>query len=275
MALVGTLAGCGNSSDSSDSSDGSNGGDDQPSSTPTTTSEPEPSEPSTSESREPTGTTEPEPTEPESTESTEPTDPTDPTASTRPPVVTGLAGVLVPGAKLPGLNAETGWQTQSTTSRESDPPPWVCQQASLLTNGAVSVRQRTYTATAGDATASQVVARTVDPRSAKRVYGALLGNARECAQQLADRDRKPVGQVRPLSTVDVRTGQAAWGVVFSGPVPGSPDEAYIDSVLVARVGDLVSVLSMSSVGQDYNYETGQTPPEQAAPIVVARMSALG
>ncbi len=244
--LLGTLAACGDDSD---------GADEPPSTTEASTTEPTGSEPT-----DPTTTSEPEPTEP--------------SESTRPPATTGLVGALVPAAQLPGLNAETGWKEKGTSARETDPPAWVCQQASMITNGAVTTRQRTYRATAGGATATQVVARTVDARSAKRVYGALLGNARECAQELAERGRTANGQVRPLTDVDVANGQAAWGVIFSGPVPGSPDEAYIDAVVIARVGDLVSVLSMSSIGQDYNYEAGQTPPEQAAPIVVDRMVAV-
>ena len=260
LALLGLLAACGDDPDEAD---------DPASSTPATTTESEPSESEPTEPSEPT-----DPSESTSTEPSEPTEPSETTESTRPPATTGLTGALVPAAELPGLNAETGWTKPKTSSREGEPPAWVCQQATMLSNGAVTVRQRSYQATEGGATATQVVARTVDPRSAKRVYGALLGNARECAKELTDRDRKPKGQVRALTEIDVPTGQASWGVIFSGPVPGSRDEAYIDAVVVARVGDLVSVLSMSSIGQDYNYEVGQTPPEQTAPIVVDRLAAV-
>jgi hypothetical protein len=30
---------------------------------------------------------------------------------------------------------------------------------------------------------------------------------------------------------------------------------------------------MSHIGQDYNYEPGQTPPELAGPVVAARLAA--
>ena len=251
-ALLGALVGC--------------GGDDPDDASDT---------PSTAGSS--TTSTEPEPSDTETNEpaTSEPTGPDETTNTTRPPQPTGLAGALLPAADVPGLNAELRWQQKTTSRRESDPPPWVCQQASLITDGAVTSRQRTYVASGGGATAAQSVARTVDARSAKRVYGALLGNARDCAEELAERGRKPMGQVRPLTPVDVPAGQAAWGVLFSGPVKGDPDAAHIDGVVVVRVGDLVSVLSMSSIGQDYNYEPGQTPPELAAPLIADALAAVG
>ncbi len=142
-----------------------------------------------------------------------------------------------------------------------------------MSNGAVTSWVRTYTS-AGTSTASQVVGKFADARSAKRAYGSLQGNALDCADELAERGRKPVGgPVQPLTDLEVPSGVAGWGVVFSGPVKSDPNAAHIDAVVVVRVGERVSVVSMHSIGQDYNYEPGQTPPELAGPIVATRLAA--
>jgi hypothetical protein len=168
---------------------------------------------------------------------------------------------------------ENPWQTHQTDRTEPDPPAWVCQPVSLVSNGAVTSWVRTYTS-AGTSTASQVVGKFADARSAKRAYGSLQGNAVDCADELAERGRKPVGgPVQPLSDLDVPSGLAGWGVVFSGPVKSDPNAAHIDAVVVVRVGERVSVVSMHSIGQDYNYEPGQSPPELAGPIVATRLAA--
>lgn len=182
--------------------------------------------------------------------------------------------MLLPDAALPGLNEQTGWRTVRTTTGEPEPPRWVCQRFSLVSNGAVNAVQRSFEATKGNGTAAQVIARTVDQRSAKRLFAVLVANARECAEQLQSIDRTPRGAVQPLSMVSVPDGaQAASGVVLSGPVRGQPDSAYIDAVALVQVKAVVSVVSMSSIGQDYNYETGQSPPELAIPLIASALGA--
>ncbi len=196
-------------------------------------------------------------------------------ATTEPPApstASGLAATLLSGRALPGLSAEVGWRETATRRAEANPPPWVCQPFSLVDNGAVTAVQRSFAATEGDATAAQVVARFADRQSAQRGFAVLLANAEGCADQLRQIGRKPRGSVDPLTALQVAGGRAAWGVVFSGPVPGERDGAYIDAVSVVQVGALVSVTSMSSIGQDYNYEPGGTPPEQTVPLVAAALS---
>ncbi|MDQ3326139.1 MAG: hypothetical protein M3529_10590 [Actinomycetota bacterium] len=183
--------------------------------------------------------------------------------------------MLLPDAALPGLNEQAGWRTVRTSKGEPERPRWVCQRFSLVSNGAVNAVQRSFESTKGNATAAQVIARTVDQRSAKRLFAVLLANARECAEQLQSIDRTPRGAaVQPLSMVRVPGGgQAAWGVVLSGPVRGQPDSVYIDAVAVVQVKATVSVMSMSSIGQDYDYEPGQSPPELAIPLVASALGA--
>ncbi len=188
------------------------------------------------------------------------------TTTTEPPAPGGLMGMLLPAETLPQLNAELAWREAATRRAESDPPRWVCQQFSLVSNGAVTAVERTYDAQGGP-TAAQVVGRFADRRSAERGFAVLLANAEDCTEQLRRLDREPAGSVDALSPVPVDGGQAAWGVLFSGPVPDNRFDAYIDAVAVVQVDELVAVTSMSSIGQDYNYEPGQAPPELAIPLV--------
>ena len=256
VALIGLLAAVVSCSDADDPDDAA--GD---TSTTPATSSPTPTEPSTA-------TTDSATTD-EST-SIEPSGPTEASSSSQPPSG-GLRSTLLPGSQLPPLNLENPWHTNLTKRTEPDPPAWVCQSVSLIGNGAVTSWVRTYTS-AGTSTASQVVGQFADARSAKRAFGSLQGNARDCADELAERGRTPMGgPVQPLADLEVPRGQAGWGVVFSGPVRSDPDAAHIDAVVVVRVGERVSVVSMHSIGQDYNYPPGQTPPELAGPIVATRL----
>jgi len=209
------------------------------------------------------------PTTPPTTTTTQPTAGTETTAG-EPPAPGGLVGTLLPASELPQLNAELAWREAATRRTESDPPRWVCQQFSLVSNGAVTAVERTYDAQGGP-TAAQVVGRFADRRSAERGFAVLLANAEDCAEQLRRLDREPAGSVDALTPVPVDGGQAAWGVLFSGPVPNNHFDAYIDAVAVVQVDELVAVTSMSSIGQDYNYEPGQTPAELAIPLVATAL----
>ena len=215
--------------------------------------------------------TSPSPTSaPTTSESTTTTEQGTETTATDPPAPGGLVGRLLPEATLPQLNAELAWRTTTTRRTESDPPRWVCQQFSLVSNGAVTAVERTYDAQGGP-TAAQVIGRFADRRSAERGFAVLLANAEDCAEQLRRLDREPAGSVDALTPVPVDGGQAAWGVLFSGPVPNNHFDAYIDAVAVVQVDELVAVTSMSSIGQDYNYEPGQTPAELAIPLVATAL----
>jgi len=192
-----------------------------------------------------------------------------PTAA--PPAGTGsLRGALVPGPQLAPLNAENAWRAASTTRSEPEPPAWVCQRVSMVSNGAVVAWTRSYVS-AGTSTATQVVAGFADARSARLAFGSLKANAGDCATALEERGREAVQPPSPLTRLDVPQGRAGWSVVFSGPVRGDPDAAHIDAAVVVLVGDRLSVVSMSTIGQDYNYEPGQAPPELAGRVVAARL----
>lgn len=215
--------------------------------------------------------TSPSPTSPSTPDTSDTTETSQPSAATtEPPAPGGLVGTLLPAATLPQLNAQLAWREVATRRTESDPPRWVCQQFQLVSNGAVTAVERTYEARGG-ATAAQVVGRFADRRSAERGFAVLLANAEDCADQLRRLDREPAGSVDALTSVPVDGGQAAWGVLFSGPVPDNRFDAYIDAVAVVQVDELVAVTSMSSIGQDYNYEPGQTPPELAIPLVATAL----
>ena len=213
------------------------------------------------------------PTEPpEPPDSSSPLEPGSPSAAPTGPGSGSLRTALIPGSQLPALNVENAWRTGVTSRSEPRRPAWVCQRVSLISNGAVTSWSRSY-AGAGRASATQVVGEFADARSAQLAFESLRANARDCATALRERGREALRPPASLADLDVPRGQAAWGVVFSGPVRGAPDAAHIDAALVVRTGDRVSVVSMSHIGQDYNYESGQTPPELAGPVVAARLAA--
>ena len=213
------------------------------------------------------------PTEPpEPPDSSSPLEPDAPSSSTTRPGGGSLRAALLPGSQLPPPNAESSWRTGATSRSEPQLPAWVCQRVSLVSNGAVSSWTRSYVS-AGRSTATQVVGDFADARSARLAFESLRANASDCAAELEERGREAIEPPTPLADLEVAQGRAAWGVVFSGPVRGAPDDAHIDAGVVVQTADRVSVVSMSHIGQDYNYEPGQTPPELAGPVVAARLAA--
>ena len=54
----------------------------------------------------------------------------------------------------------------------------------------------------------------VDERSAIRVFGALQGNARDCAEELQARGRRPVRPPDPLTDLQVPQGEAGCGQIL-------------------------------------------------------------
>ena len=84
---------------------------------------------------------------------------------------------------------------------DRDPAVGACQKTLLGTIGAVETVRRTYTA-ADRVSATQVVARFADSRSAWRAHQVLIAWRDDCADRV---DRADVG---PMEPVTVRTGTA-------------------------------------------------------------------
>lgn len=63
-------------------------------------------------------------------------------------------------------------------------------------------------------------------------------------------------------------------MLFYGPVRGEPDSADIEAQVVVVDDETLSWVVYRSVGQDYDYESGQAPPERAARAMAQRLGAL-
>lgn len=109
---------------------------------------------------------------------------------------------LLDADRLPTLGERT-WAIDTTGPEDPDRDPAVgaCQKTLLGTIGAVETVRRTYTA-ADQVSATQVVARFADSRSAWRAHQVLVAWRDDCAERV---DRADVG---PLEPVTVRTGTA-------------------------------------------------------------------
>jgi hypothetical protein len=215
-----------------------------------------PEEPTTEPTTEPTSDPPEEPT----TEPTpEPTD--DPTSP-----ATGLASALLTADTLPapaGISWGPGTVKRGTGAADIS----VCQRPRVklssigATKGAhVRVRSRSVSA-------RHVVARFPDARSATLGYGVLEAWLGQCEEH---------GRARGFFTVNAPDGYtsadggdaAGRALVFYGPVPDDPSAAFIEPQALVRVGDTLSWVVWKQIGQDYNYEEGQSPPELVIPLMV-------
>jgi len=69
-------------------------------------------------------------------------------------------------------------------------------------------------------------------------------------------------------------GLAGWAAVFYGPARGQPDAGVVEAHAIVVDDETLSWLVYRSIGQDYTYEAGQAPPEQAAPVMAQRLRTL-
>ena len=109
---------------------------------------------------------------------------------------------LLDADRLPTVG-ERAWAVDATGPEDPDRDPAVgtCQKTLLGTIGAVETVRRTYTA-ADRVSATQVVARFADARSAWRAHQVLVAWRDDCAERV---DRADVG---PMEPVTVHTGTA-------------------------------------------------------------------
>jgi hypothetical protein len=179
------LVGCASGTDAPDSSAP------QPAPTPTVSAEP--------------GAT-PEPPAPEQTTSAEPTrKPRGHKVGTlQPRMRLRTTEHLLDAQRLPTLG-DRAWAVGATGPEdpEQDAAVGACQKTLLGTLGAVETVRRTFTAP-DRVTATQVVARFADARSAWRAHGVLVAWREDCAERL---DRADVGPLEPV-TVRAGTGEA-------------------------------------------------------------------
>jgi hypothetical protein len=100
---------------------------------------------------------------------------------------------------------------------------------------------------------SRAVRRRAGRDAGDDVLQAWLGR---CAGQGAtkgfDRVEAPTGYT------PVRAGaQSGWALLLYGPVPRDPDAAFFEAQSLVRVGDTLSWVVWTQIGEDYNYARGR------------------
>lgn len=239
--------------------------------------DPEPTTPASSESPSPPPD-EPSPTPPASpptptsgtTPTTTPTTP--PPTSVTPAGGSGLVSALVPAQDLPRDPSGRPWSAGADVRGQRVRSTSACQRAPLLSIGATKVVQRRYdNPTPGNVV--NTVAAFADDDSARRAYAVLEAWVRNCADTLREQGKDPLNTPDGFDAVAADTSPAGWAVLFYGPVRGEPDSAVIEGQVVVVDDETLSWVVYRSIGQDYNYEPGQAPPERAARVMAQRLAA--
>jgi len=261
------------------------GGEDAVDTTPTQattlppTTLPDSSGPSASQSSPPIATTPtattPATTSPTNTPSTTPstTTVTPPPTPVAPPRAAGLASALVPAADLPRDPSGRPWNAGADVRGSSVTTASACQRAPLTSIGATKVVQRGYD-NRNPGSVVNTVAAFADDDSARRGYAVLEAWVRDCAGTLREHGKRPMNTPSGFGPVQTQTSPAGWAVVFYGPVRNDPNAAHIEGQSVVVDDETLSWVVYRRIGQDYNYESGQAPPERAAGVMAARLRAL-
>jgi hypothetical protein len=234
VVASGALAGCSVSSD--DNEPGTAKASESPEATETVTEEP-------STSASPTAS-------PSTTPSGSPT-----SSAARTP-----EAALLTAAQMPQLNSTSPWKV-GRTGPAGMRRFGLCQKFDLLTIGALSAVERTFTHQ-GD-TAGQQVAEFADAQTAVRASKVLEAWHRDCAGRVRGQNVR----VRPISNVAVTAG-TGWSYLVSLERRGT---GHFHSLGMVLSGTRMTVLRMDHDGQDHNYEPGKEPMELAVKGASARM----
>ena len=178
-----------------------------------------------------------------------------------PPPGSSPQAMLLSPAEMPGLNAQHRWRAVGTENRERREPVWACQVTDFFSIGATDVWVRRFVGRPGgaqSATARSAVITFVDKVSARRAYAVLQSWHDRCEEQLRE-DFRRVEVDASATAVDVPGGQAEWRLAIYGPAPGDPDAGFFDATGYVLEGKRISLTTMVSVGQDYNYPPGEEP----------------
>jgi len=215
---------------------------------------PTPSEPSTTESAEQETESEPEP-------ESSPDGPTDEASVHPPPPGSSPQAMLLRAREMPGLNEQHSWQTVGTSHEEKPQPVWACQVTDFSSIGATDVWVRRFVGQPGgadSAKARSAVISFADPQSAARGFAVLRAWHDRCEDQLKEKYERVRVDASPTD-VPVSNGDAEWRLAVYSPVPGEQDAGFFDATGYVRNGSRISLVTMVSVGQDYNYPRGHEP----------------
>ncbi|WP_156388814.1 MULTISPECIES: hypothetical protein [unclassified Nocardioides] len=186
-----------------------------------------------------------------------------PSTTTEAPVTSPVDDLFLTADEMPGLNDITVW-TDAGTKPEGSDPFGDCAKFSLVDSGADEAWIRTFKAD-GNQRAAQLIATFADDKSAWRVEQVLRGWHRDCAAQL----NADVEQVNPLQAAQVSAGKSFTYLLQFGQKDAQ--DHHFNGVAVNRVGSRLSIVLIDNQGQDYNYEPGQEPAQQAARAVAEKL----
>jgi hypothetical protein len=211
----------------------------------------------------------PEPTAPATEEATEePSEspsatPSTPASSAPPapasPAATPEAALLT-AAEMPQLNSSSAW-TERRTGPVSARPFGLCQKFDLLSVGAMTAVERTFTHETD--TAGQQVAEFPDAQTAVRAGKVVEAWHRDCASRVRGTDVR----VRPITDVPVAAG-TGWWYLASFERRGT---GHFHSLGMVLSGTRMTLLRMDHDGQDHNYDPGQDPMQLAVATASAKL----
>ncbi len=177
-----------------------------------------------------------------------------PTADPSAAPVRPLEQRLLATSAVPGLNATWVWQDGRT--RPAGATPFgICARADLGSIGATRVVERTwFPPDDSDDNAAQQVAEFADAKSAAQAWSVLASWRTSCGKAV----NADLGlTARPMTAVTVADGQARWYLVSWEPV--GEETGRFEALGMVRNGTILTVLRMTSSGQDYNYPAGREP----------------
>jgi hypothetical protein len=178
-----------------------------------------------------------------------------------PPPGSGAKAMLLRGAEMPGLNDQHRWRTIGTEHGERRQPVWACQVTDFFSIGATDVWVRRFVGKPGggdSAKARSAVVTFADAQSARRAWSVLGAWHDDCEEQLR-RDHQRIRVDAAPTAVEVDDGRAEWRLAVYGPAEGEPDASYFDATGYVLDGRRISLVTMVSVGQDYDYPPGEEP----------------
>jgi hypothetical protein len=209
----------------------------------------------------PSAAPEPTPTQTEEPSET-PSATQTPTAGTSATGAPDPSAALLGAADLPPLTASSPWSEKGTTV----PAPTsfgACQQFDLLSIGAMSIVERSFTGGAGD-TAGQQVVEYPDAQNTVRASKVLEAWHDKCKGQIKGSNVK----IGPITSVTVPKGKAWWYVASWNR--GGTGHFHEFGVVFNR--NRMTLLKMDHAGQDHDYASGKDPMELAVKAASAKMS---
>ena len=182
------------------------------------------------------------------------------TPSATPTPATTPAAALLSAAEMPRLNPTSRW-TQRRSGDAGTRPFGLCQKFDLLSIGALTAVERTFTS--GEDTAGQQVAEFPDAQNTARAAKVVQAWHRDCRGRVRGSDV----QVRPFQDVTVAAGRGSHYLV-SYEVGG---EGHFHALGLVVSGTRLTLLKMDHTGQDHNYGPGRDPMELAVKAAATKL----